>query len=208
MKTALKLAFVGIISLQFLAIIARAATSTVYVVNFDFVDASGLHIDPAINLGDTVTWVLSNGTHTSTSSAGQLESWGSAILSTNAPFSHTFSQLGTFNYHCSIHGFDAGCRQAGAMSGHITVSLGALTTPYTITTFTNSGNDIVVNWITGGICETNVLQRSPGAGDGSFSTNFVDIFTLTNTTGNVTNYVDPGAATNFPNAYYRVRVPQ
>ena len=47
---------------------------------------------------------------------------------------------------------------------------------------------------------------SPGAA-GSYSTNnFAAIFTVTNTVGTTTNYLDVGAATNEPAFYYRVRL--
>lgn len=65
-------------------------------------------------------------------------------------------------------------------------------------------NDVLITWITG-IGKTNALQRSSGS-SGSFSNNFTDIFTVTNTTGTATNYLDVGAATNVPALYYRVRV--
>jgi len=35
---------------------------------------------------------------------------------------------------------------------------------------------------------------------------FAGIFTVTNTTGTTTNYLDIGAATNVPAFYYRVRL--
>ena len=66
------------------------------------------------------------------------------------------------------------------------------------------GNDIRVTWqsMAG---KTNALQR---AGDisGNYSNNFADIFVITNNLGSVTNYLDTGAATNFPGRYYRVRL--
>lgn len=187
-----------------------AATNTIYIFNFNFGSLPSTHIDPTINLGDTVTWVWTNGTHSTTAAPGQLESWDSGIqtFGTATNFSHTFTNLGTYNYYCRVHGTSTGCRGVGAMSGHVTVVLGDLTTPYQINGITQQGSDIVVNWITGGICLTNVLQRSTGAPDGSFNTNFTDIFMVTNTVGNATNYTDAGATTNFPAAYYRVRVPQ
>ena len=36
--------------------------------------------------------------------------------------------------------------------------------------------------------------------------NFAAIFTVTNTVGTTTNYLDIGAATNVPAFYYRVRL--
>jgi hypothetical protein len=41
---------------------------------------------------------------------------------------------------------------------------------------------------------------------GNCSKNFADIFTVTNTVGTTTNYLDIGAATNIPARYYRVRL--
>jgi aspartate carbamoyltransferase catalytic subunit len=58
-----------------------------------------------------------------------------------------------------------------------------------------------------GFRKTNALQVTAGDGSGDYNTsNFADIFTVTNTTGSVTNYLDSGAITNAPVLYYRVRV--
>jgi hypothetical protein len=44
-------------------------------------------------------------------------------------------------------------------------------------------------------------------GNGGYDTNaFADIFIVTNTIGNVTNYLDVGGATNTPVRFYRVRL--
>jgi plastocyanin len=189
---------------------AMAATNTIYIFNFDFGIPPSTHVDPVIDLGDTVTWVWTNGHHSTTAAPGQLESWDSGIQTngTATNFSHTFINLGTYNYFCAVHGLSTGCRGVTNMSGHVTVVLENLTTPYQINGITQQGSDILVNWITGGICLTNILQRSAGDASGGFTTNFADIFTVAGTVGNVTNYLDVGAATNFPSSYYRVRVPQ
>jgi len=73
-----------------------------------------------------------------------------------------------------------------------------------ITSVVQSNNNVLVTWMTG-IGITNVLQVSSGAA-GSYTTNFTDIFTVTNTVGTITNYLDVGAATNRPARYYRVRL--
>ena len=207
-----KWALVSVGSLLLCASSAMAATNTIYIFNFNFGALPNTHIDPVINLGDTVTWVWTNGTHSTTATPGQLESWDSGVQSTGFTFSHTFNNLGTFNYYCTVHSSSIGCRQAhaniGSMVGHVTVVLGDQTTPYQVTGITRQGSDILVSWITGGICMTNILQRSTGNPDGSFNTNFVDIFEVDGTTGNATNFTDTGAVTNFPFSYYRVRVPQ
>jgi plastocyanin len=202
------LVFVSICLLCLQATCATAETNIVFVANTDFQNPIGTHVDPTINLGDTVTWVFTNTFHSTTAAAGQLESWNSGVqFSVGATFSHTFTHVGTFNYYCSIHGSDAGCRGVNAMSGHVTVVLTGVV-QYQITGFAQQGNDILVNWITGGICLTNILQRSLGDGTGGFSNNFTDIFEVDNTLDITTNYLDVGATTNFPSSYYRVRVPQ
>ena len=206
MKTALKSLLVLTCFLTCFLASAPAATNTIQIFNFDFGALPSTHINPIITLGDTVTWVWTNGTHSTTAAPGQLDSWDSGVHSTPFTFSHTFSQLGTFNYYCSVHGFSTGCRGVGAMSGIVTVILTGAP-PYQITSITRQGNDILVSWVTGGICQTNILQRATGAADGSFTNSFADIFTVSSTSGNVTNYLDIGAATNFPFCYYRMRVP-
>jgi uncharacterized repeat protein (TIGR01451 family) len=72
------------------------------------------------------------------------------------------------------------------------------------------GPDILTTWATAG-GHTNIVQVTSGDADGSYSTNdFVDILdSQTIVTGGgdaITNYLDAGAATNFPTRYYRVRL--
>jgi subtilisin-like proprotein convertase family protein len=77
---------------------------------------------------------------------------------------------------------------------------------FNITSITKTGNNIAITWTTGGIGKTNALQATAGTGNGSYSTNnFANIFSVTNTVGTSTNYLDVGAATNFPSRFYRVR---
>jgi hypothetical protein len=77
---------------------------------------------------------------------------------------------------------------------------------FRITSVMSTGANLLVTW-TMGSGKTNALQVTPGDGSGNFSTNsFADIFTVTNTIGTVTNYLDLGAATNVPSRYYRVRL--
>ena len=182
------------------ATIAMAATNTVQVMSNFFTP------DPTtITLGDTVHWVWAAPFHSTTAAAGQLESWDSGVQNSGS-FDHTFNNLGTFGYICTVHGFNAGCGNGGAMSGKVIVVLpGAIAAQITGTS--QEGSNVRVTWITGGLCKTNVLQRATGDAAGSFTNDFADLFTITNTLGNVTNFLDVGAATNFPARYYRVRVP-
>ena len=75
---------------------------------------------------------------------------------------------------------------------------------FLVTSVAREGNDVRVLWMMGP-GKTNALERTAGA-SGSFSNNFATIFTVTNTVGTTTNYLDPGAATNVPAFYYRVRL--
>jgi hypothetical protein len=74
-----------------------------------------------------------------------------------------------------------------------------------ITSIAQESDDIRVTWMTGP-GRTNALERAVGDESGSLSNNFAAIFTVTNTVGSATNYLDLGAATNVPAFYYRVRL--
>ncbi|HUI08208.1 MAG TPA: hypothetical protein VL486_14505 [Verrucomicrobiae bacterium] len=79
-------------------------------------------------------------------------------------------------------------------------------TPLRIMAIAQEGQNIRVTWGTFA-GTTNGLQATAGGVGGAYSTNgFTDIFTVTNTVGSTTNYVDVGGATNFPSKYYRVRL--
>lgn len=90
--------------------------------DFDFGNAAtGVHIDPTINLGDTVEWHWINGFHSVTSVSGIAESFNSQLQAPNFTFQHTFTHTGTFWYYCTAHGFDLGGGTAGGMSGKVNV---------------------------------------------------------------------------------------
>lgn len=65
----------------------------------------GFAFNPAelnIKQGDAVTWTNKDSApHTITSDTGT--EINSPSLSTGQTYSHTFSQAGTFTYHCSVH---------------------------------------------------------------------------------------------------------
>lgn len=69
-----------------------------------------------------------------------------------------------------------------------------------ITSIITVGSDLLLTWTTS-LDKTTSLQSAV-----SVSSAFNDVFTATNTTGSVTNYLDPGAATNAPSLFYRVRL--
>jgi thrombospondin type 3 repeat protein len=74
-----------------------------------------------------------------------------------------------------------------------------------ITAVVKTNIDVGITWMTG-LGKTNALERTAGTANGSYSNNFAAIFTVTNTVGNSTNYLDVSAATNTPAQYYRVRL--
>ena len=74
---------------------------------------------------------------------------------------------------------------------------------FCITGIALEGNDILITW-TSGAGTTNALQAATGPGYAT--SNFVDIFAVTNTVGSVTSYLDAGAVTGFSSRYYRVRL--
>jgi hypothetical protein len=77
---------------------------------------------------------------------------------------------------------------------------------FRITSIAQVGTNMLVTW-TMGSGKTNALQRTAGTVDGSYATNnFADVFTVTNTVGATTNYLDVGAAISAPTRYYRVRL--
>lgn len=99
-----------------------AATVQVSIIDFAF---SPTPI--TINVGDTVTWT-NNGavTHTTTSLTPGI--WDSGFLQPGGTFSHTFTQAGTFDYECTIHGF----------TGRVIVTGGSTTTSSTSSTTTTT----------------------------------------------------------------------
>ena len=75
--------------------------STVNIVNFSFVPGT-----LPISVGTTVTWTNSDSTtHHVASDTGVFDS---GDMATNATFSYTFNNTGTFPYHCAIHTYMKG----------------------------------------------------------------------------------------------------
>ena len=71
---------------------------------------------------------------------------------------------------------------------------------FAITAVAREGNDLRVTWTTG-VGKTNALQYTtnlPGS--------YADLFTVTNTTGTSTNFLDVGAITGGPARHYHIRL--
>jgi len=105
----------------FVAVPAHAGTVTVHIFNFDFGTAPPVHSDPLIETGDTVQWVWDSGVHSTTSAAGQAESWNSG-LKNSGTFDKTFTAPGSYGYYCSLHGLDLGGGMVSGMSGRVFVA--------------------------------------------------------------------------------------
>lgn len=102
---------------------ARADRIYVNIFDFDFsVNQPGEPVvDPVINVGDVVVWVVIDEFHTTHACAGQAEYWESPTLFLNDSWDHTFTTPGVYNYYCDPHGHDNGDGTASGMSGTITV---------------------------------------------------------------------------------------
>lgn len=96
---------------------------TVHVTSFDYsINTSGPAVDAVISAGDTIHWVFDAAFHSATSVAGSAEVFDSGVFfNAGTTYDHTFNTPGTYQYYCSIHGFDAGGGNAGGMAGVITV---------------------------------------------------------------------------------------
>jgi plastocyanin len=86
-----------------LAAPAMAADHPVRVVDFEFLPGN-----VAVDVGDTVTWTFVNGGHTTTSAAGQPDSWNSAPAEnetnrTGDSFQKQFTVPGRYSYICIPH---------------------------------------------------------------------------------------------------------
>jgi len=87
-----------------------AATRTVTISNFAFTDAVSNNSTTVINVGDTVQWSWSSGTHSTTSgtcsgpgACTASGTWDSTVLSAPNTFSFTFNNAGSFPYYCQVH---------------------------------------------------------------------------------------------------------
>lgn len=58
----------------------------------------------SVKVGTTVTWTnTTQAPHTVTSDSGDPASFNGSLDSSGSTFSFTFTQAGTYNYHCSVH---------------------------------------------------------------------------------------------------------
>ena len=78
-----------------------ATTHTITAGGTSFSPPSGV----TVNLGDTVKWVWSSGTHTSTSTTipSGAASWSGNLNSGSTSFIYVPTVAGTYNYQCNFH---------------------------------------------------------------------------------------------------------
>src|SRR5262245_45693556 len=79
---------------------ANAAIHTVIVADFNFIPASVNAV-----CGDTVAWVWSSGTHTTTSTSVPAcgTAWNAPITSASSTFAIVIPCEGIYNYYCTVH---------------------------------------------------------------------------------------------------------
>lgn len=78
---------------------AGGSTVTIGAENFGFSPAT-----VTIGVGDTVQWVLSDGSHTTTSGAAPTpDGLWNQVITAEAPVSVTFDQAGQFRFYCRFH---------------------------------------------------------------------------------------------------------
>jgi len=107
-KTGFRLRAIALLEIAALAIMVGAALATplmqnaraaTYTIDVDYPDFTPDFL--LIEVGDTVTWVSTDTLpHTVTSNNG---SWAELDLPAGGSASHTFTAVGTYTYHCSLH---------------------------------------------------------------------------------------------------------
>ena len=102
--------------LSLAALPAQAASQAVNITGFAFSPAT-----VNVSVGDTVTWTNNEpGAVPHTASSDTAGVFDSGNLGTGQSFSRTFTQAGTFAYHCNVH---------PGMTGSVIVAAAAATTP-------------------------------------------------------------------------------
>jgi plastocyanin len=113
--------FVFVLACAFSVFVAHASLAKTVNVTVSGMGSYGelLSFFPAgvtISPGDTVEWDWAAGGHSTTSGPAGTSSglWDSKVLPNGATFSHIFPNVGSFPYHCSVHGVC--CNMVGTVS--------------------------------------------------------------------------------------------
>jgi plastocyanin len=99
---------VGVATMAFL--VGRAGIANADTIIIDVKSNFFSPSEVLIKTGDTVRWVIDEGSHTTTSSTGL---WDSGVLSSGSMFEYTFNDSGDFSYTCTLH-FQC-CNMAGTV---------------------------------------------------------------------------------------------
>jgi plastocyanin len=125
----------------FLAIVlANAALATTHIIN-----QSSFTFSPAtvnVSVGDTVQWVWSSGTHTTTSvsiPSGAM-SWNSPLSSSSTSFSYKVEVAGNYGYKCTPH---ASMGMVGAFVATAASSVNDVQAPEVVVASFNSESDLL-----------------------------------------------------------------
>jgi plastocyanin len=126
-----------------------------------------------VTKGTTVTWTNNDDlSHTVTSDTGI---FNSGVLNTGQTFRFTFNNIGTFNYHCSIHPFMVGKVIVVSSSSSITVTspnggenwIRGTTRTITWSHTGSPGSNVKIELLKGGILNRVITSGTPN--DGSYS---------------------------------------
>ena len=79
---------------------AFGVDANISIINFAFTPNN-----VSINVNDSVTWTWVGSPHTTTSDTGL---WDSGIFGTGHTFARTFTSVGSFPFHCTVHPFMTG----------------------------------------------------------------------------------------------------
>jgi plastocyanin len=104
---------------------AGATEWTVQVQNYTFANNPG-----TVTVGDTITWVWVEGSHTTTSTSvpAGAASWNSAISANVTTFSYVVTEAGTYNYQCTPHSGFMFASFVAQMPGVMELSIGVTDT--------------------------------------------------------------------------------
>jgi plastocyanin len=86
-----------------LAALCVAAPSLAADVGVDVKDFEFGPKTETVAVGDTVTWTLTDGGHSTTSNANQPQKWNSNVLDKGKTFKVTFTHPGKYQYYCIPH---------------------------------------------------------------------------------------------------------
>jgi len=94
---------INAMTLIFAVLLAGSLNAQVHVIEQQNLSFSPQSI--IVNVGDTVRWLWTSGSHTTTSVSipSGAASWDSPLSQSNTSFDYVVAHAGTYNYHCTPH---------------------------------------------------------------------------------------------------------